>query len=327
MQQRWDFINKWVSKWVMAYGYILRHPKSGNSGGDAVQHAHEYYAKLNHGKQFTLIHCFEIMQIFPKWDPHMVQQLPLESEGSGKQSEPKSPSVGARRKRPLGIKKSKSLAAEGSNSSRSINLEAFNTTLDECSHKRLDQGERMIDLISKRSEDRKKKKEEEMKFGMLCSLMAKPVLDEFEADMHKKLREEFSNSDQPLYGDDKFRQRFRMRKPLFMKIVNQLSETDRFFKQHPDFSMRLGASAIQKCTAAIRMLAYGCAADQVDEYLNLGATTARHCITHLVEGVIREFSVEYLRKPTPEDMNRLLREGEERGFPSMLGSIDCMHWE
>ncbi|XP_021754943.1 uncharacterized protein LOC110720250 [Chenopodium quinoa] len=245
------------------------------------------------------------MQNFPKWDPHMVQQLPLESEGSGKRSEPESPSVGAGRKRPL----------------------AFNTTLDECSDKRLDQGEQMIDLISKRSKDRKKQKEEEMKFGMLHSLMAKLVLDEFVADMYKKLREEFSNNDQPLYGDDKFRRRFRMRKPLFMKIVNQLSETDRFFQQHPDASMRLGASAMQKCTTAIRMLAYDCAADQVDEYLKLGATTARHCITHFVDGVIREFSAEYLRKPTPEDMNRLLREGVERGFPGMLGSIDCMHWE
>ncbi|XP_021758493.1 uncharacterized protein LOC110723443 [Chenopodium quinoa] len=193
MQQRWDFINKWVSKWVMAYNYILRHPKSGNSGGDAVQRAHEYYAKLNHGKHFTLMHCFETMQNCPKWDPHMVQQLPLESEGSGKRSKPESPSVGAGKKRPMGIKKSKSLAAEGSNSSTSINLEAFNTTLDETSDKRLDQGERMIDLISKRSEDRKKLKEEEMKFSMLRSLMAKPVLDEFEVEMYKKLREEFSN--------------------------------------------------------------------------------------------------------------------------------------
>ncbi|XP_021719566.1 uncharacterized protein LOC110687249 [Chenopodium quinoa] len=65
------------------------------------------------------------------------------------------------------------------------------------------------------------------------------------------------------------------------------------------------------------MLAYGCATNQVDEYLKLGATTARHCITHFVGGVICEFSAEYLRKPIPADMNCLLREGEERGFPGM----------
>ncbi|XP_021767507.1 uncharacterized protein LOC110731896 [Chenopodium quinoa] len=78
------------------------------------------------------------------------------------------------------------------------------------------------------------------------------------------------------------------------------------------------------------MLAYGCVADQVDEYLKLGATTTRHCITHFVDGVIREFSAEYSRKPTPEYMNHLLREGEERGFPELVCwevSTACMHWE
>ncbi|XP_021724887.1 uncharacterized protein LOC110692195 [Chenopodium quinoa] len=134
-------------------------------------------------------------------------------------------------------------------------------------------------------------------------------------------------SDHPLYGDEKFRRRFRMRKPLFMKIVNTLSATDRFFQQHPDATMRLGASGIQKCTAAMRMLAYGCPSDQIDEYLKLGASTTRECLIHYVDGVIREFSTEYLRKPNAEDLVRLLKQGEERGFPGMMGSIDCMHWE
>ncbi|XP_048620144.1 uncharacterized protein LOC125590576 [Brassica napus] len=35
----------------------------------------------------------------------------------------------------------------------------------------------------------------------------------------------------------------------------------------------------------------------------------------------------YLRRPTPEDLQRLLDVGEVRGFPGMVGSIDCMHWE
>ncbi|XP_021861051.1 uncharacterized protein [Spinacia oleracea] len=109
--------------------------------------------------------------------------------------------------------------------------------------------------------------------------------------------------------------------------MNKLTVTDRLFEQHPDATMRLGASTIQKCTAAIRMLAYGCAADQVDEYLKLGPSTAKECLTHFVDGVIREFSTEYLRKPTSEDLVRLLRQGEERGFRGMMGSIDCMHWE
>jgi hypothetical protein len=33
-----------------------------------------------------------------------------------------------------------------------------------------------------------------------------------------------------------------------------------------------------------------------------------------------------LRKPNENDAARLLRVAEERGFPGMMGSLDCMHW-
>ena len=74
------------------------------------------------------------------------------------------------------------------------------------------------------------------------------------------------------------------------------------------------------------MLAYGYAADQIDEYLKLGATTSKECLAHFVDGVIA-LSATYLRKPTLDDLQHLLREGEDRSFPGMIGSIDCMHWE
>ena len=35
----------------------------------------------------------------------------------------------------------------------------------------------------------------------------------------------------------------------------------------------------------------------------------------------------YLRPPNAKDIARLLRKAEESGFPGMIGSIDCMHWE
>ena len=65
----------------------------------------------------------------------------------------------------------------------------------------------------------------------------------------------------------------------------------------------------------------------VDEYLRLGETTARLCVEQFVEGIIYLFGDEYLRSPTPADLQRLLDVGERRGFPGMIGSIDCMHWE
>ena len=45
-----------------------------------------------------------------------------------------------------------------------------------------------------------------------------------------------------------------------------------------------------------------------------------------MQGVIEVFGPEYLRPPTIEDKERFLQVGESRGFPRMLGSIDCMHW-
>ena len=71
--------------------------------------------------------------------------------------------------------------------------------------------------------------------------------------------------------------------------------------------MRQGATALKKCTAAIRMLAYGCAADQIDEYQKFGATTSRKCRTHFVDGIIAQFLPECLRKPSTEDLQHLVR--------------------
>lgn len=74
-------------------------------------------------------------------------------------------------------------------------------------------------------------------------------------------------------------------------------------------------------------MAYGSALDAVDEYLRLGETTARLCVENFVEAVIDLFGDEYLRRPTSDDLQRLLYIGELLGFPGMIGSIDCMHWE
>ena len=110
-----------------------------------------------------------------------------------------------------------------------------------------------------------------------------------------------------------------------MRIVHRLSEDVPFFRQRRDATGRFGLSPLQKCTAAIRLLSYGSAADAVDEYLRLGESTVISCLHKFIEGIIQLFRDEYLRRPTPEDLQRLLDIGEIHGFPGMVGSIDCMH--
>ncbi|XP_033137028.1 uncharacterized protein LOC103841276 isoform X2 [Brassica rapa] len=143
---------------------------------------------------------------------------------------------------------------------------------------------------------------------------------------HMQLWNDYFKEDST-YPSSMFRRRFRMNKPLFMRIVDRLSAEIPYFQQRRDATGRFGHSPLQKATAAIRMMAYGCPADAVDEYLRLGETTALLCLEHFVQGIIDLFGAEYLRKPTPEDLQRLLDIGEIRGFPGMIGSIDCMHWE
>ncbi|XP_026451174.1 uncharacterized protein LOC113351400 [Papaver somniferum] len=78
--------------------------------------------------------------------------------------------------------------------------------------------------------------------------------------------------------------------------------------------------------AAVKMLAYGCVADNLDEYVQIGESTAIECLKRFCDAIIGIYEEKYLRKPTETDIAMLLKEGEDRGFPGMIGSLDCMHW-
>lgn len=131
---------------------------------------------------------------------------------------------------------------------------------------------------------------------------------------------------EPLYTKSMFRTRFRMNRRLFLRIVNALGQCSPYFTYMVDCTGRIGLSPLQKCTAAMRMLAYGTPADALDEYLKIGKCTSLECLDRFTQGVIEVFGGEYLRRPTSSDVECLLQVNESRGFPGMLGSIDCMHW-
>jgi len=60
---------------------------------------------------------------------------------------------------------------------------------------------------------------------------------------------------------------FRMHRHMFLRIVTTLGQHDEYFQMRVDATGKMGFSPLQKCTAAIRMLAYGSPADIVDGYV------------------------------------------------------------
>ncbi|XP_021995400.1 uncharacterized protein LOC110892522 [Helianthus annuus] len=143
---------------------------------------------------------------------------------------------------------------------------------------------------------------------------------------HEKLVNDYF-SDAPLYNAEIFRRRFRMSRRLFTWIADDLAGFDPFFTLRYDARGARGFTTLQKCTAAIRQLAYGTVADALDEYLQMSERTTRECLYRFCENVVKLYSKKYLRKPNAYDVQQLYQAHEARhGFPGMLGSIDCMHW-
>ena len=65
----------------------------------------------------------------------------------------------------------------------------------------------------------------------------------------------------PTYPPRLFRRRYRMRRSLFVKIVNDCEAASQYFKRRRSAAGVMGFSAYQKISAAMRVLAYGIPAD------------------------------------------------------------------
>lgn len=82
-------------------------------------------------------------------------------------------------------------------------------------------------------------------------------------------------------------------------------------------------------------MAFGMAANAVDDYLRMSARTAQQSMYNFCEYIIELYGDIYLRKPTLNNVEELNAAHEElnvahhveHGLPGMLGSIDCTHWD
>lgn len=72
---------------------------------------------------------------------------------------------------------------------------------------------------------------------------------------------------------------------------------------------QLGNNVLKRVAEAVRMLAYGCPTDSIDDRIGMTESTCIKSLIEFVKAIIQILSEEYLRAPNVEDITRLLEMG------------------
>ena len=130
-----------------------------------------------------------------------------------------------------------------------------------------------------------------------------------------------------VYTEEDFRRRFRMRRHVFECLLHDVQHVNLYFRHKLDKVCRLGFSHYQKVTIALWMWAYASPANVINDTYGMSESTCLNNLVELCHTVVQLYKEEYLLEPNQADLDRLLRKAKDRGFPSMIGSLDYMHWQ
>jgi hypothetical protein len=107
--------------------------------------------------------------------------------------------------------------------------------------------------------------------------------------------------DLPAYNNETFWLRFKMRKDLFMHLVQSICAFDPWFVQKRDVVREVGLSSLHECSTTLRMLAYRI---HGDEYIWLDERTALEAMKKWIIAIRGFFGKTYCKKPTKVDLER-----------------------
>jgi hypothetical protein len=144
---------------------------------------------------------------------------------------------------------------------------------------------------------------------------------------HVRLYNDYFDPIMSIYKAKEFCRRYRMSRELFLIITNGVRDYDDYFKAKYDCIGKIVFSSYQKCSAAVRQLAYGVPGDLIDDYIRMNKSTCHEAMYRFWEDVTAVLGEYYLRVPNMDGTAHLLSINESRGFLGMLGSIDCIHWQ
>lgn len=90
----------------------------------------------------------------------------------------------------------------------------------------------------------------------------------------------------------------------------------------------IGFTPLQKCTIALRQLAYATSPDAPYENLRMSRHIARQSLHKFGKYTVRLYGPRYLHKPTCSDIQKLyVHHSNLHDVLGILGSLDCLHWE
>ncbi|XP_068304282.1 uncharacterized protein, partial [Pyrus communis] len=130
---------------------------------------------------------------------------------------------------------------------------------------------------------------------------------------HANLMNNYFNPNS-VYTEEDFKSRFQIRRHIFEHLLRDVQQVNPYFRQKLDRVDRPGFSPHQKVTVALRMMAYGSPADSMDETHGMSESTCLDTLQQFCDTIVQVHKDEYLREPNQEDLNRLLRKAEYRGF-------------
>jgi hypothetical protein len=82
-----------------------------------------------------------------------------------------------------------------------------------------------------------------------------------------------------------------MRLHVFERLVYAMQQVDPYFVHRPNCAGELGLSTLQKVVAVVRILTYSIPVDVVDEYVNIGESTAHEALKHFCTVIQTTFGV------------------------------------
>ena len=149
---------------------------------------------------------------------------------------------------------------------------------------------------------------------------------DFDLGAYAILRDYFGvDGEPPVYGEDAFEERFRLPRPVFNRLFRAICNEPQW-RRTVNATGFPQAHAIQKVSAALRVLGYGEPFDRADEYCRLSRSTIDLYTRRLTHFIIDKWEPTYLRRPNAEELEHILTRNAARGMPGCMGSIDCTHW-